>query len=110
MSFDLAIWEGERPADDLAAGSAFDEMFQRYDDEDPEMPATDRIAAYCETLTRRWPDDDTAPWSVTPGPSGPFLYLCIVWSMADEVSAYAAELAVSMRLVCYDPQAETLLP
>ncbi len=65
VSFDLAIWEGERPADDVAAGSAFDEMFQRYDDEDPETPATDRIAAYCETLTRRWPDDDTAPWSVS---------------------------------------------
>ncbi|WP_043591016.1 hypothetical protein [Frankia sp. BMG5.23] len=109
MSFDLVSWEGERPADNLAAGSAFNEMFQRYDD-DPETPATDLIAAYCEALTHRWPDDDTAPWSVTPQPSGPFLYLCVVWSMAKEVSAYTAELAASMRLVCYDPQEEMLLP
>jgi hypothetical protein len=110
MSYDLAIWEGQQPADHLAAGLAFDEMFERYDGEDSETPATARIAACFEALTRRWPEDDSGPWSVTPEPAGPFLYLCVVWSMAGEVSAYAAELAASMRLVCYDPQSEALLP
>ncbi|CUU59046.1 hypothetical protein Ga0074812_12471 [Parafrankia irregularis] len=109
MSFDLVIWEGERPADDLAAGVAYNELFQRYDEQNPHTPATDRIAAYCEALTSRWPDAYTAPWSITPMPSGPFLYLCVVWSMADEVSVIAAELAASMGLVCYDPQSDALL-
>ncbi|MBL7489695.1 hypothetical protein I6A60_11285 [Frankia sp. AgB1.9] len=109
MSFDLAIWEGERPAGDPAAGLAFDEMIQRYDEEEAEAPPTERIIAYVEALSRRWPDEDTGPWSVTPEPAGPFLYLCVVWSMAGEVAAYAAELARSMGLICYDPQSETLL-
>jgi len=109
MSFDLAVWEGARPADNVAAGRTYNEMFDRYDDEEEETPATERIAAYVEALMRRWPQNDAGPWSVEPETSGPFAYLCVVWSMADEVPAYAAKLAASMGLVCYDPQSEELL-
>ncbi|MFE5923317.1 hypothetical protein [Streptomyces sp. NPDC056468] len=29
MSYDLAVWEGERPADDKAAGRAFTDLYDR---------------------------------------------------------------------------------
>jgi hypothetical protein len=32
------------------------------------------------------------------------------YSMAEEASAYAADLAASVRLVCYHPQARLLRP
>jgi hypothetical protein len=29
MSYDLAVWEGERPADDKTAGRVFNELYDR---------------------------------------------------------------------------------
>ena len=36
------------------------------------------------------------------------IYFPMGYRMADEASAYAAEVATSMGLVCYDPQEERL--
>jgi hypothetical protein len=68
MSYDLAVWEGGRPADDKAAGRAFTELYARYVDTDVEHPPTERIAAYVAALLERWCDltedlYDTSPWS-----------------------------------------------
>ncbi|MYT82426.1 hypothetical protein YW3DRAFT_05816 [Streptomyces sp. MnatMP-M77] len=30
MSYDLAVWEGERPADDKTAGRVFGDLYDRY--------------------------------------------------------------------------------
>ncbi|MFJ1610751.1 hypothetical protein ACIOHS_46755 [Streptomyces sp. NPDC088253] len=44
MSYDLAVWEGERPADDKAAGRVFNDLYDRYLDGGPE-PSSERIKA-----------------------------------------------------------------
>lgn len=119
MSYDLAVWEGERPADDAAAGQRFTDLYDKYIDADgPDVPPTKQIAAYVAALLERWPDltedeDDISPWSTGPligEASGPLIYFPMRWSMAEEASAYAAEVASSMGLNCYDPQARCLRP
>ncbi|MFE7192308.1 hypothetical protein [Kitasatospora sp. NPDC057541] len=119
MSYDLAVWEGERPADDAAASQCFDDLYDRYVAADgPDIPPTDRIAAYVAALLRRWPDltedeHDTSPWSTGPligEASGPLIYFPIRWSMAEEAAVYASQLAASMGLNCFDPQSQCLLP
>ncbi|MFE7559321.1 hypothetical protein [Kitasatospora sp. NPDC057500] len=119
MSFDLAVWEGERPADDAAAGRCFDELYERYIGADgQDLPPTGRIAAYVAALLERWPDltedeDDISPWSTGPligEASGPLIYFPMRWSMAEEAAVFASQVASSMGLNCYDPQSQCLLP
>ncbi|MFH9547692.1 hypothetical protein [Streptomyces sp. NPDC017435] len=115
MSYDLAVWEGERPADDKAAVRAFND---RYVDREAEHAPTERIAAYVAALLERWYDmtedvEDTSPWSTGPligEARGPLIYFPMRWSMAEEASTYAATLAHSMGLVCFDPQENRLRP
>ncbi|MFE3074387.1 hypothetical protein [Streptomyces sp. NPDC059247] len=117
MSYDLAVWEGERPADDAAAGQCFTDLYGKYIDTDgPDVDPTKQIAAYVAELLEQWPDltedeDGISPWS--PGPligeaSGPLIYFPMRWSIAQEASAYAAGVASSMGLNCYAPQARCL--
>ncbi|MDG4829058.1 hypothetical protein O7627_07025 [Solwaraspora sp. WMMD1047] len=118
MSYDLAIWEGERPADNEMAGRMFASLYLRYIDSDDLQPPTDRIRAYAAALLDRYPDiDDDAgadsPWSTAPLANeavGPLMYFPMVWSRCEEVSAWAAQLAAEHGLVCYDPQLECLRP
>ena len=118
MTYDLAVWEGERPADDAAAGELFSSLYEQYIDTDVDFPATASIAKYVALLLERWPDltedeDDISPWSTGPligEATGPLIYFPMRWSMAEEASAYAAEIAASLGLVCFDPQAQQLRP
>ncbi|WP_308402696.1 hypothetical protein [Streptomyces sp. AC550_RSS872] len=41
---------------------------------------------------------------------GPLVYFPMRWSTAEEASSYAAALADSMGLVCFDPQQSQLRP
>ncbi|GGZ88815.1 MULTISPECIES: hypothetical protein [Streptomyces] len=116
MSYDLAVWEGQRPADDRAAGRVFTDLFDRYLEPDADSPPTERIAAYVAALVERWGDvtddvKDASPWAAGPligGAGGPLVYFPMSWSRAEEVSAWAAALADSMGLVCFDPQQNRL--
>ncbi|MFE3329013.1 hydroxymethylbilane synthase [Streptomyces sp. NPDC059176] len=113
VSYDLAVWDGERPLDDDAAGSAFDEMHERYlESEDVAVPPSPRIEAYVNALIERYPEDDRdSPWASPPvidEASGPIVYLLMSYSRAEEVSEYAASLAREYGLICFDPQGETL--
>ncbi|MFD8986061.1 hypothetical protein [Streptomyces sp. NPDC059564] len=118
MSYDLAVWEGDRPADHTTAGRVFRDLYDRYVDSEVEEPATDRIAAYVTALLERWCDitedeEDTSPWSTSPltgEARDPLIYFPMRWSMAEEASAYAATLAESMGLVCFDVQQDRLRP
>ncbi|MEU6424029.1 hypothetical protein [Streptomyces spiralis] len=118
MSYDLAVWEGERPADDKAAGRVFEDLYARYIDSDTDHPPTERIAAYVAGLLERWCDltedeDDASPWSTGPligEARGPLIYFPMRYSMAEEASTFAASLAQSMGLVCFDPQYDKLRP
>ncbi|HZG02788.1 MAG TPA: hypothetical protein VE546_04310 [Streptomyces sp.] len=120
MTYDLAVWEGVRPSDDAAAGRLFSELYCRYIDIDTgvDHPPTERMAAYVAALLQRWPDmdedeDDSSPWCsgrLIDEASGPLIYFALRWSMAEEASAYAAQLAASMGLVCFDVSGDRLRP
>ncbi|OPC76698.1 hypothetical protein B4N89_45250 [Embleya scabrispora] len=113
MSFDLAVWDCEQPLDDDAAGSAFDELYERYlESEETAVPPSPRIEAYVNALIERYPEDGRdSPWAsppITDEASGPIVYLLMSYVRAEEVSEYAASLAREYGLICYDPQGETL--
>ncbi|MGW3323844.1 hypothetical protein [Streptomyces virginiae] len=118
MSYDLAVWEGERPADDKSAGRVFSDLYDRYIEAEVDEPPSERIAAFVAKLLERWcdlddDDEDTSPWSTSPligEASGPLIYFPMRWSMAEEASAYAAAVAESMGLVCFDVQHDRLRP
>ena len=46
MSYGLAVWEGDPPADDRAAGDEFERLYERYVESDEPVEPTQRIAAY----------------------------------------------------------------
>ncbi|WP_063763923.1 hypothetical protein [Actinoplanes subtropicus] len=116
MSYDLAVWEGDRPANDAAAAAEFEALYARFVESEESVDPTARIAAYVAALLDRYPDIDTAagddsPWSSGPllrEASGPLVYFPMVWSRCEEVSAWAAEVAEHHGLNCYDPQLEQL--
>jgi hypothetical protein len=117
MSYDLAVWEGERPANDRMAARTFTDLYDRYLDAEVDHPPTERIVDYLAALVERWGDasvdGDASPWAAWPliaGAGGPLVYIPMGWSAADEVSAHAAALADSMGLVCFDPQQKRLRP
>ncbi|MFF3213994.1 hypothetical protein ACFYYB_25370 [Streptomyces sp. NPDC002886] len=118
MSYDLAVWEGERPADDRSASRVLTDLYDRYLDTEVEHPRAESIEAYVAALLERWCDitedvDETSPWAAGPlmgEGRGPIIYFALRWDRAEEASAYAAALAASMGLVCFDPQQNRLRP
>ncbi|WP_433041534.1 hypothetical protein [Dactylosporangium sp. CS-033363] len=112
MSYDLAVWEGDRPANDAAAAVEFERLHDRFLDGGAPMAATLPIASFVTALLERYPEGgDDSPWSVgglLEDARGPVVYLCMVHSRADEVSAVAADLAEARGLHCYDPQQRRL--
>lgn len=64
MSYDLAVWEGERPSDDEIALQVFEDLAER--SEEDHSPPSPRIRAYVNALVKRWPEDEEGPWSVSP--------------------------------------------
>ncbi|GAA2214784.1 hypothetical protein GCM10009850_102500 [Nonomuraea monospora] len=55
-----------------------------------ETPPTPLIAGFVQRLLQRWPD------------------LPMVYSRAEEASAYAVQVATELGLHCYDPQQDRL--
>ncbi|MFD5522353.1 hypothetical protein [Streptomyces sp. NPDC127066] len=113
MSYDLAVWAGDRSLDDDRAGSVYGELYERYlESDDVFVPPVPRIRAYVEALVERYPEDVArSVWASSPvieEASGPMVYLLMSYSKAEEVSEYAAALAREHGLVCFDPQGECL--
>ena len=120
----LAVWEGGRPPDDFAAGQTFEELYgqfvrrgDRLADRGPHEPPTERIAAYVAALLERWPNptgeqDDHPVWDdgLHGNETGPLIYFGIRQDAAEEVSTFAAQIATSMGLVCFDVSGGKLLP
>ncbi|MCW3838639.1 hypothetical protein ONA70_00805 [Micromonospora yasonensis] len=118
MSYDLAVWEGDRPPDNAAALTTFKALYERYVGKGA-IPPTPRIRTYVEALLEQWidltedDDDERSPWSTGPlikEASGPFIYFPMVYSRCNEVSAGAARIAAEHGLVCFDPQLGLLRP
>jgi hypothetical protein len=135
MSYDLAVWEGDRPADDAAAREEYFRLYEQYvasparplptshsDFQNltrrDRQPPTPRIAAYVRALLDQYPDitgndGEDSPWADGPlinDASGPFFYFAMVWSKCEGASAWAAQVAHDHGLVCYDPQIGQLRP
>jgi hypothetical protein len=118
VSYDLAVWVGARPRSDADASSVYKQMMERMDGGESEVEPSPAIRAYVEALLQRWPDitDDAAedsPWADGPlmaNAVGDAIYFSMVWSRAEEASAFASRLADEHGLVCYDPQSESLRP
>jgi hypothetical protein len=116
MSYDLAVWEGDRPADAVAAASDVERLYDRYVASEAQAEPTARVAGYVAALLERYPDIGTeagagSPWSTGPLISeacGPLVYFSMVWSRCEEVSASATQLAEEHGLHCYDPQVRQL--
>ncbi len=56
MSYDLAVWEGEQPADDATAGRAYEQCYAAAYAEGEEHPPTPCIRASALALLERWAD------------------------------------------------------
>jgi len=116
MSYNLAVWEGARPVNDVAAAAEFERLSGHYIESDDAPEPTARIAAYVTALLERYPDIGTeagadSPWSVGPlmgDARGPLVYFPMAWSRCEEVAAWAAHLADEHGLNCYDPQRNQL--
>lgn len=118
MSYDLAVWVGERPSSDKAAAAEYERVMARFEAESTSPAPSPEIQAYVDALLSRWPDitddsGDESPWADGPmigNASGSAIYFSMVWSRCEEASAFAAETAEQHRLVCFDPQQEQLRP
>jgi hypothetical protein len=118
MSYDLAVWDGPSPADDVAALEVFEGLYDRFMRGEGQSP-TPRIRQYVEGLVARWPDlgdddedEDASPWSDGPlinNASGPLFYFGMVFSKYQEAAEFAADLGRSSGLVCFDPQDRRLI-
>lgn len=109
MSYDLIIWEGQRPSGLDEAEEIVDQLLAEVEAH-PQREPTPAIRSLVDELLRRWPDTgDGAPWAVAPVmPSavGPTLELSmVVDERLDDICAVAASTAARLGLVYYDPQA-----
>ncbi|WP_433657877.1 hypothetical protein ACQPW1_39250 [Nocardia sp. CA-128927] len=111
MSYDLAFWEGKRPADDIAALEEYIKLSERYlESGGGDLPPAPNVSAYVEALLQRWPDHDDkgglGPWAASGAgqASGPVFLMHILRGCEDQISTQAIELADECGLICYDPQ------
>ncbi|MGW2615186.1 hypothetical protein [Streptomyces sp. NPDC001500] len=56
MSYHLAVWAGERSADDKIARRVFGDLYDRCLDGEIEEPPSAGITAYVNALLERWCD------------------------------------------------------
>ncbi|WP_255953102.1 hypothetical protein [Streptomyces odontomachi] len=114
MSYDLAVWQGNVPSSNREAVKMHEDLYRKYLDDGEVCPTVSAIAELLAILSDRWPDRDAGedtPWASTPlsgGASGPYVYITLAWSGADVASAYIAQVANRLGLVCFDPQLKAL--
>ena len=110
MSYDIAVWEGERPASDAHALETFTALMDAAEENEDVQP-TPCIRSFIRDLIAQW-DDGDEPWSVVPLTEdegiGPIVYLALTFDSIDEVQVIA-DIAKRHHLICFDPQAETII-
>ena len=114
MSFDLAVLSGKRRLTHEDAADAYERLC---DEDDPDVVEPDeRIDAFVEEVTGRWPeiDDlpeeevDDSPWTVALDRSPGHVLATISWDRVDEVAPVVVEVALKHGLHVYDPQEDEL--
>jgi hypothetical protein len=112
MSFDLAVWAGDRPVDDEAAVAAVARW-----DASPGAAAAPELLDFLDDLTGLFPvpgdeDDPAHPWSVWPldgAVVGDGAYLPIRWDRTAQAVPLVVARARARGLHCFDPQDQLLL-
>jgi hypothetical protein len=114
MSYDLVVWEGNRPASNPKAMQRFHQLYDDFMNRAEFAEPSVVIQNFVITLIGRWPDvgvtadaAKASPWVHPPllnSASGPLLYLAIRSSRVADVVPYAVDLASENGLVCFDPQ------
>lgn len=116
MSYDIAVWVGEKPADEAAADAAYAQVLDGLESRSDEPPASE-IEHFASLLIKRWPElgqagDETSPWTASPilaDAAGSALLLGLKTDSLDVTLPFIAEAADRLGLVAYDPQQDGLL-
>lgn len=117
LSYDLAVWAGDRPVDAEAAGELVETLLDALEADEP-VPPSPTIVAFMDDVLALWPDGDTGrddfPWAVAPvmpeSASGGTAYLNLtVHDRIDSMVADIARLAREHGLQAYDPQTGELV-
>ena len=112
MSFDQAIWVGEKPANSLEARQTFDRLMSEFDETEPADP---RLETCKREITARYSDGllsmvTGSVWATAPlAPRGRLLYMNLSWGTSDKVLGFIARTAAKHGLVCFDPQTSTVV-
>jgi hypothetical protein len=113
LSFDLAIWVGDRPASDQEARRTFDRLMAEGERETSEgiRPKPDpRLARCVREITGSYSDGLLglifgSIWADMPvTPHGSIVYMNLAWGVKTKVLDFIARTAAKHGLVCYDPQ------
>ncbi len=113
MSYDIAVWEGPPPDNDVRALEMYNALLQRYHHSN--TAPTSRIRGFVSSLTDRYPDltelpaakVDDSPWVDAPlllNASGPMFYFGLAFSKVDEVLPFISGTVHKHGLVGFDPQ------
>jgi hypothetical protein len=117
MSFDLAVWEGPRPASKAKALAEYQRLMDGWQTPDAYGEPSPAIRRYVDTLLAKWPDTDTdagegSPWTCCPlisNASGSLVYLTLEWKTPPGTIWYCALTATEQGLICFDPQNRRVL-
>ena len=122
MTYDLAVWEGPKPADNARAATEYERRMDAMEEalaarEDTPAP-TPAIQAFLGAALARFPElnQDSGrdcPWATAPLKDeaiGDLIHFPMTFSGAEYARDPLAEIADSLGLVCFDPQIEQLLP
>ena len=119
MSYDLAVWVGPPPASADEADAEFARRMDAMEAAVEEPPPVDsQIREFVEAVLERYPEldedsEDESPWASSPlidEAVGDVIYFPLTFSGARYARDVIADIAASLDLVCYDPQAEQVLP
>ncbi|HJP77559.1 MAG TPA: hypothetical protein VJ914_25035 [Pseudonocardiaceae bacterium] len=113
MSYDLVVWDGQRPATDDEALTSYISLIETYLEDDPTPPGP-KIVRYLDALLARWPNSELGRlWAAVPlaeDASGPIICLNLMRHQAEQTAKDVADLAQAHGLVCFDPQEGRLMP
>ena len=118
MGYQLAVWEGIRPADDDAGIEQFQALAGQHLVGEPSEP-TPAIRSFLEALTTVWTDDlhdprwEKSPWKHAPlinAASGPIVFLNLRFRSEVIISTVIAAIAEDHGLVTLDLMVGLLRP
>lgn len=115
MSFDLLVLATRGLDADAVRARIASVMDDVASADDPQPPSPDAgITAFLAEITRLYPTDgrdpDQVPWSVAPAITAPdWIYLCVSWSRAQELSEVVRRVAAEHCLSVYDPQSDVVV-